>query len=594
MPRLSSILLLAVILFSAPVCHLYCQEIDKDLYTSEFSPETWVKKWLCLGPYECKDENDFNRDYLEKYGGELYFAPTDNHFKDAVDKDKSRKISDDETGFMDFTRALGNLENKLIYAYAEIESPEAGYAVLKVGSDDAVKVWLNGELVLDNYIFRAAQPDQDIVLVKIIKGTNHCLVKLGQGTGGWGFYFRFGELHQQTEGINLIALKPIHIPDILIGSEFPIDQNLYLMLLNSGSEPLEKADVYLESEGLITRSQSINRLGAGEFAEVKFGLTPAAGLEANKIISLNIRAKAGRSKPVDVAKITAGTRNVHPLLSDNPGHSSYPFFIIQLSDPHLIKEDSVLAKVKTADRLRQAVAEINDMEPAPDFVIVTGDMLLDRMEGVPLYNEIMSGLDVPWLSAYGNHDKPFGPAAAEVYFSKWGIPPYYVVSHKGYKFFVLDSTSRTNPHRGDIPLEQRGWLNYMLDYFKITENDEKEPYLFFLHHDLFSGLGVEDIQPMQELLDNFKNPKWIFSGHWHDDCFVKWKNQRHIISTSTGYLFGGDELKHYHDQPGYRLIHIRDGDIYTQLKPLGKPPVDDPSLDDYYTREEVLKALKIE
>jgi calcineurin-like phosphoesterase family protein len=592
--RLSIIFLLTITLLIIPNSLVSCRESDSGPYTSEFSPETWVTKWFYLGPFDNENQDDFNKDLLEKYGGELNFDPAA-HISQVEDyKDKIRKASDDETGYIDFIKVLGKQENRLAYAYSEIISPESGYAVLKVGSDDAVKVWINGEKVLDNYVFRAPQPDQDIVLVKILKGTNRCLVKLGQGTGGWGFFLRFGELHQPSEGINLIALKPIHIPDILVGSEFPIDQTLYLLLMNSGSVPLERADIIIESASLKSRRCPIEKLGQGEFTEVKFRLSPIPDLEADKIINISVRAKTGKKKSVDITEVRAKTRKVHPLLGKKQESSSKPFFIVQLSDPHLIKEDTVLAGVNTAERLRQAVAEVNAMNPAPDFVVVTGDILLDRMEGIPLYNEIMSGMTVPWLAAFGNHDKPFGPAAAEVYFSRWGLPPYYSVSHKGYKFFILDSVSRKNPHRGDIPVEQLSWLNYMLEYYKASEKDSKTPYMFFLHHDLFSGLGVEDIQPTQNLFDKYSNPKWLFSGHWHDDCFVKWKDQRHIITTSTGYLFGEGELKHYHDQPGYRLIHFRDGVISTQLKPLGKPPVDDPGLDDYYTREEVLEALKVE
>jgi hypothetical protein len=38
-------------------------------------------------------------------------------------------------------------------------------ALLGIGSDDGVKVWLNGELVHENWIDRGVEPDDDVVPV---------------------------------------------------------------------------------------------------------------------------------------------------------------------------------------------------------------------------------------------------------------------------------------------------------------------------------------------------------------------------------------------------------------------------------------------
>src|SRR5207245_737772 len=72
--------------------------------------------------------------------------------------------------------------------YAEIEMPTASRAVLGLGSDDAVKVWLNGELVHTNWTLREFVADQDQVPIQLRQGRNRLLVKVYNGYNApWGF-----------------------------------------------------------------------------------------------------------------------------------------------------------------------------------------------------------------------------------------------------------------------------------------------------------------------------------------------------------------------------------------------------------------------
>ncbi|MBC8183130.1 hypothetical protein H8E88_18660 [candidate division KSB1 bacterium] len=58
-----------------------------------------------------------------------------------------------------------------------------------VGSNDGVRLWINGKLVLDNKVARKAEPNQDVLTVTFKKGKNTVLLKIDQLGGGWGFYF---------------------------------------------------------------------------------------------------------------------------------------------------------------------------------------------------------------------------------------------------------------------------------------------------------------------------------------------------------------------------------------------------------------------
>ena len=91
----------------------------------------------------------------------------------------------------------------IAYAWAEIEVPEKTRGVLGLGSDDAVKVWLNGKLVHENWIARACAPDDDLVPVEFAAGKNQLLLKVQNIQGDWSFTCRL--LSQDLQANKLIG-----------------------------------------------------------------------------------------------------------------------------------------------------------------------------------------------------------------------------------------------------------------------------------------------------------------------------------------------------------------------------------------------------
>lgn len=84
--------------------------------------------------------------------------------------------------------------NKVVYLKSEIYSPQEQQAVMEVGSDDYVKVWLNGKLVHTFAKARGVVPGQDKVPVTLQKGKNIILMKVVNLSGGWGSCLRFVDL----------------------------------------------------------------------------------------------------------------------------------------------------------------------------------------------------------------------------------------------------------------------------------------------------------------------------------------------------------------------------------------------------------------
>jgi hypothetical protein len=110
-------------------------------------------------------------------------------------KDKE-KIAWKEAKFAD--GAVNNLAlfkpqhnvNAAVYLYRTIEVASAMELPISLGSDDTLTVWLNGQKVLANNVYRAAAPDQDRVNLQLKAGKNDLLLKVCQGEGEWAFYFQ--------------------------------------------------------------------------------------------------------------------------------------------------------------------------------------------------------------------------------------------------------------------------------------------------------------------------------------------------------------------------------------------------------------------
>ncbi len=86
---------------------------------------------------------------------------------------------------------FGNIDDHVAYGALTIESPKNQQVTMMVGSDDAVKIWLNGELVHNNPVNRGAGDFQDRFLVSLKQGYNTLLVAVYERSGGWSGFFGF-------------------------------------------------------------------------------------------------------------------------------------------------------------------------------------------------------------------------------------------------------------------------------------------------------------------------------------------------------------------------------------------------------------------
>ncbi len=173
-----------------------------DAHYSNVAPDQPMKEWLLLGPIPAQEgeakptvENarkmGLELDLLKQAGGEAKITPKPGNKLVARGGSRTWRFHESASDSVDLIAALDKRDFAIAYAAATIESPEAKTEVVGLGSDDGVRVWLNGEMIHDNPTARAMVVDDDIFAIKLRKGTNRLLIKVLNDEEAWGFTFRF-------------------------------------------------------------------------------------------------------------------------------------------------------------------------------------------------------------------------------------------------------------------------------------------------------------------------------------------------------------------------------------------------------------------
>ena len=118
----------------------------------------------------------------------------------------------------------GDIDNHVAYGSIAFHSPRQQNTELYVGSDDAVKVWLNGVLVHNNPVDRGASNYQDAFPVTLKQGKNILLVAVYEQAEEWSGFFGF-----EKAAVYSLVITPV----VQVGaSERP---PMYWINVNSGT-----------------------------------------------------------------------------------------------------------------------------------------------------------------------------------------------------------------------------------------------------------------------------------------------------------------------------------------------------------------------
>ena len=92
-------------------------------------------------------------------------------------------------GVLDLLKLYGG-EQRAAYLYTRVHCDGRKQARLEIGSDDGVKVWLNGSVVHANNVARPLTPGSDNVNITLHQGWNLLMLKITQNNLPWEFCVR--------------------------------------------------------------------------------------------------------------------------------------------------------------------------------------------------------------------------------------------------------------------------------------------------------------------------------------------------------------------------------------------------------------------
>ena len=130
----------------------------------------------------------FNSDFFDPNGA-ANVAPAAGKTEVVDGNSYTWERCDSPDGFVNL-RSKGTCDYSVGYAWAEFDSPTAGPAYLGLGSDDGVKIWLNGTLISDHWTRRDSRIDDDIIPLQLEAGKNRILIKIQNVNGDWSFLAR--------------------------------------------------------------------------------------------------------------------------------------------------------------------------------------------------------------------------------------------------------------------------------------------------------------------------------------------------------------------------------------------------------------------
>ena len=153
------------------------------------SQQNFALDWYLIGPFDAPDMSYLSFTFppeKETEASKTYSGKN----SQIVSWKQTKAVA---TGYVPLNQLIQPNEQAVAYGLTYLYSSEDRKAILLLGSDDGVRLWVNDILVHNNPTYRGAYPDQDRIQVNLKAGWNKILIKVLQGSGGWGYYLRIAD-----------------------------------------------------------------------------------------------------------------------------------------------------------------------------------------------------------------------------------------------------------------------------------------------------------------------------------------------------------------------------------------------------------------
>ncbi|MBK8914745.1 MAG: hypothetical protein IPM64_09145 [Phycisphaerales bacterium] len=142
--------------------------------------EDFVTDWMASGPFTVEGVS----------GAELLGRSLGPELDSAgVQWAPLRRSPNSQPWHIDLAPQFGG-DNRAVYLWTQVYSPRAAEARFEIGSDDGVRVWLNGEVVHTHNAVRGCERASDLVPIRLKAGWNPVTLKVTNGSGSFAACLR--------------------------------------------------------------------------------------------------------------------------------------------------------------------------------------------------------------------------------------------------------------------------------------------------------------------------------------------------------------------------------------------------------------------
>jgi 3',5'-cyclic-AMP phosphodiesterase len=246
--------------------------------------------------------------------------------------------------------------------------------------------------------------------------------------------------------------------------------------------------------------------------------------------------------------------------------------IAQVTDTHIAREAP--DNERRESDLERTIADINSLDPAPDVVIHTGDIVHGgRAADYARAASLLAKLHAPLFVAAGNRDDRENLRQA---FSPWACRAAsaghldYAVEDYPVRLLALDSVS-SGSNKGDFGPERARRLTELIDA------ERAKPIAVFMHHppfvvtvgpDPLNFVSVEAMAGLQRTLERSGRVVAVFCGHVHRSTGGRIGNIPVMVAPCTSTtLRKGDLPPRMQSRPVYHLHRLDSaGELVTEVR----------------------------